>query len=139
MKPADAMSEAMREATNGWYDHTLLSRLDDKQRGGIVLIMQRLHEADLTGHVLDQEAWEQVCFPAIAEQDEEHRYVTPSGTKVFRRLKGEVLQPEREPRQILEALKRAMGAYAFAGQYQQAPAPVGGGLVKFGPGTYAAS
>ena len=130
MKPADAMSETMREATNEWYDHTLLSRLDDKQRGAILLIMQRLHEDDLTGHVLEQEAWEQVCFPAIAEQDEEHRYMTRSGPKVFRRLKGEVLQPEREPRQILDALKRAMGTYAFAGQYQQAPAPVGGDLVK---------
>jgi predicted phage terminase large subunit-like protein len=130
MKPADAMSETLREATNDWYDRTLLSRLDDKQRGAIVLIMQRLHEDDLTGHVLEQDDWEHVCFPAIAEEDEEHHYRTPSGPEVFRRRKGEVLQPEREPLEVLEGLKRAMGTYAFAGQYQQAPAPAGGGLIK---------
>src|SRR5712671_1283215 len=74
MKPADADSESQREATNDWYDRTLLSRLDDKRRGAIVLIMQRLHEDDLTGHVLEQDEWEHVRFPAIAEEDEEHPY-----------------------------------------------------------------
>src|SRR6266851_143323 len=130
LKPADAMSESQRQAANEWFDHTLLSRLDDKQRGAIILIMQRLHEDDLTGHVLEQENWELLRFPAIAEEDEEHHYMTPSGPRVFRRRNGEALQPEREPREILEGLKREMGEYIFAGQYQQAPAPLGGGFVK---------
>jgi predicted phage terminase large subunit-like protein len=130
-KPADAMSEKSREATNEWFDHTLLSRLNDQQRGAIVLIMQRLHEDDLTGHVLrQQEDWEVVRFPAIAEADEVHHYITPSGPRTFCRKKGEALHPDRQPLELLEKRRRDMGTYVFAGQYQQTPAPAGGGLVK---------
>lgn len=55
-----------------WYDHTLCSRLNDKRNGCIILIMQRLHEHDLVGHVLGQEPWRLVRLPAIAEKDETH-------------------------------------------------------------------
>src|SRR5439155_898022 len=74
--------------------------------------------------------WEVVRFPAIAEEDEEYAYSAVLGKDVFRRRKGEALHPEREPLEILEQLRRQMGEYSFAGQYQQAPAPLGGGLVK---------
>src|SRR5436189_149750 len=52
LKPEEALSEARRNATNDWYANTLYSRLNDKRRGAIVIIMQRLHEDDLVGHVL---------------------------------------------------------------------------------------
>jgi hypothetical protein len=123
MKPSEAMSETQRQTVNDWYDQTLLSRLDSKKDGAIVLIMQRLHEDDLTGHVLGQEPWGHLRFPAIAEEDEEHLYMSPSGTRVLRRSKGDVLQPKREPREVLDALKRGMGSIVFAGQYQQTPVP----------------
>ena len=58
LKPEEALSDARRQATNEWYDHTLYSRQNDKRRGAIVIIMQRLHEYDLVGHVLAQESWE---------------------------------------------------------------------------------
>jgi hypothetical protein len=48
----------------------LYSRLNDKQKGGIIIIMQRLHQDDLVGHVLEQEPWEHVKLPAMAEVDE---------------------------------------------------------------------
>ena len=67
LKPEEALSEAQRKAANEWYDHTLYSRLNDKRHGAIVIIMQRLHEDDLVGHVLAQEPWEVLRFPAIAE------------------------------------------------------------------------
>src|SRR5207249_8165688 len=51
LKPEEALSEARRNATNDWYANTLCSRLNDKRGGGIVIIMQRLHEDDLVGHV----------------------------------------------------------------------------------------
>ncbi len=70
LKPEEALSQTQRQAANEWFDHTLYSRLNDKLTGAIVLIMHRLHEDDLTGHVLAQEAWETVRFPAIAEEDE---------------------------------------------------------------------
>ena len=63
LKPEEALSEAHRQGANEWFDHTLYSRLNDKQQGAIVLIMHRLHEDDLVGHVLAQEPWEVVCFP----------------------------------------------------------------------------
>jgi len=52
LKPEEALSEAQRKAANEWYDHTLYSRQNDKKQGAIVIIMQRLHEDDLVGHVL---------------------------------------------------------------------------------------
>src|SRR5438552_3071256 len=64
LKPEEALSDAQRQAANEWYDHTLYSRQNDKQHGAIVIIMQRLHEDDLIGHVLGQEPWEVVCFPS---------------------------------------------------------------------------
>ena len=70
LKPEEALSQAQRRAANEWFDHTLYSRLNDKQKGAIVLIMHRLHEDDLVGHVLAQEDWEVVRFPAIAEEGE---------------------------------------------------------------------
>jgi hypothetical protein len=55
LKPEEALSEAHRHGANEWFDHTLYSRLNDKQQGDIVLIMHRLREDDLVGHVLAQE------------------------------------------------------------------------------------
>src|SRR5215475_8074592 len=72
LKPEEALSDTQRQAANEWFSHTLYSRLNDKRNGAIVIIMQRLHEDDLIGHVLAQERWEVVRFPAIAEEDELH-------------------------------------------------------------------
>ena len=70
LKPEEALSEAHRQGANEWFDHTLYSRLNDKQEGAIVLIMHRLHEDDLVGHVLAQEDWDILRLPAVAEDDE---------------------------------------------------------------------
>jgi predicted phage terminase large subunit-like protein len=130
LKPDEALSDAQRKTANDWFSHTLYSRLNDKRSGAIVIIMQRLHEDDLVGHVLAQEAWEVLSFPAIAEADEVHRIETIWGPQCFRRRQGEALHPAREPRDTLERIRRSVGEYNFAGQYQQSPAPAGGGLVK---------
>ena len=92
--------------------------------------MQRLHEDDLVGHVLGQEQWEVVSFPAIAETDEEHQIETIWEARCFTRRQGEPLHPDREPLDTLDRIRRTIGEYNFAGQYQQSPAPLGGGLVK---------
>ena len=130
LKPEEALSQAQRRAANEWYDHTLYSRLNDKLSGAIVLIMHRLHEDDLAGHVLAQEPWEVVRLSAVAEEDELHRVETVFGRQSFIRKAGEVLHPEREPPEMLEQLRRTIGEYNFAGQYQQTPSPQGGGMVK---------
>jgi hypothetical protein len=123
LKPTDAMSESRRVAANEWFDGTLYSRLNDKTRGAIVIIMQRLHEDDLVGHVLKQEGWEMVSFPSIAENDEEHVVETPFGRKTFIRQTGAALHPERESLETLKRIRATLGEYNFAGQYQQTPAP----------------
>src|SRR5438270_1758192 len=130
LKTDDALSATKRDATNAWYDNTLISRLNSKEKGIIIIVMQRLHQDDLAGHLLEQEGWDVLSFPSIAEEDESYQYETGFGKRVFQRKRGEPLQPEREGLDTLAALRRNMGEYNFAAQYQQSPLPVGGVMVK---------
>ena len=131
LKPEEALSRTQRQAVNEWYDHTLYSRLNDKRSGAIVLIMHRLHEDDLTGHVLAQEAWEMVRFPAIAEARERQVDDSVSAPAHVRAAAGRAAPPgARAARPTCSISAQTIGEYNFAGQYQQAPAPFGGGLVK---------
>jgi predicted phage terminase large subunit-like protein len=130
LKPDEALSESRRKAVNEWYDHTLLSRLNDKAQGCIIIIMQRLHQDDLVGHVLEQEAWEVLSFPAIAEADETHLIESPLGRRSFERRVGDILHPERESATTLAQIRETIGEYTFAAQYQQNPTPLGGAMVK---------
>jgi predicted phage terminase large subunit-like protein len=130
LKPDEALSEPRRKAVNDWYDNTLLSRLNDKAQGCILIIMQRLHQEDLVGHVLEQEPWEVLSFPAIAEQDETFVIEGPLGTRWFKRKEGEALDAERETLAMLAGIRERMGEYNFSSQYQQNPIPLGGAMVK---------
>ena len=130
LKPIDAMSESRRAAANDWFDSTALSRLNDKAKGKIVIVMQRLHEDDLAGHLMKRGGWELVSFPAIAEDDELHVVETRIGGRRFRRKCGEALDPAREPLEILQRIRELIGEVNFAAQYQQRPAPAGGGMIK---------
>ena len=139
LQPDKALSDARRNSTNDWYDNTLISRLNHKLTGCIVIVMQRLHEDDLVGHVLAiqermgldiEPKWKLVRFPAIAEEDETHVVQRLSKKFSYSRRAGEILHPEREPREILDQLRETLGEYHFAGQYQQSPAPLGGGIIK---------
>jgi hypothetical protein len=71
--------------------------------------MQRLHEDDLVGHVLAQEPWEVVRFPAIAEADEAHEVATIWGPRCFTRQQCEALHPKREPLDTLERIRLTVG------------------------------
>src|SRR5205085_941637 len=111
-----------------------LSRLDDKQNGAIVLVMQRLHEDDPAGVLLrSSDKWTVVNLPAIAERDEQ----IPIGNgQIHFRHADDVLHPEREPREVLERL-RAHSPEMFAAQYQQQPVPPGGAARSSAPGSAA--
>jgi predicted phage terminase large subunit-like protein len=130
LKPDDALSETRRTAVNEWYENTLLSRVNDKAEGCIIIIMQRLHQNDLVGHVTERGYWHVLSFPAIAERDETHVIVDNYGTRYFHRKAGEALHPARESVATYEAIRRTIGDYNFASQYQQDPAPLGGAMVK---------
>jgi hypothetical protein len=82
IKPQDAQSKSVRDKTIQWYENTLLSRLDDKVHGAIVLVMQRLHLDDLAGHLLERGGFDHLCLPAIAEGREPLSSVTAASTFV---------------------------------------------------------
>jgi hypothetical protein len=71
-----------------------------------------------------------VSLPAIAEEDETIFVDSLLGPRSFERRRGEALHPAREPLPMLEQIRRTIGDYNFASQYQQSPSPLGGGLVK---------
>lgn len=129
LKAEDAASETARAEVIRWYSTTLATRLNDKQRGVIIVVMQRLHEDDLAGHLLDQRGWRHLDLPAIATEDQTVR-IGPESNDVHCRREGEVLHPEREPRSTLERIKADLGSLAFSAQYQQRPIPLEGNLVK---------
>lgn len=129
LKPTEALSETKRAAVSEWYDSTLTSRLDDKKKDVIILIMQRLHVDDLVGHVLEKDGqhWVHLNLPAIADRAMD----VPLGDgRFYHRAEGELLHAEREPRATLEDLRSAMGSQSFSAQYQQAPVPPGGALIR---------
>ena len=82
LKPQEAQSQSARDSLKQWYSNTLLSRLDHKTEGSIIVVMQRLHPDDLVGHLLEQEGWRHLNLPAIAEEESSVRL---SATRSFRR------------------------------------------------------
>jgi len=130
LKPDEAASDLQRQKVNDWFDGTLFSRLNNKDAGVIILIMQRLHVDDLAGHLQSRGGWEVVSLPAIAGGTETFTYQTLLGEEQHSREAGELLHPERESRAVLDELRMNLGEYAFAGQYLQEPYPSGGALVK---------
>ena len=127
IKPDEANSETVRNAVNDWYRSTLSSRLNNKATGAIICVMQRLHQYDLCGLLLEAGSWDQLSLPAIAEEGA----VIPltRGRKHLRR-RGDVLHPGRESRQTLADQRNEMGSAAFAAQYQQAPLPALGNVFR---------
>ena len=130
LKPDEALSDTQRKFVNDWHDGTLYSRLNDKTKGAIILIMQRLHQDDLVGYLVEKGGWEHLSFPAIAQEDEVFQIQTQYGVRKFMRRAGEALHPGRESLEALEQIRQTIGEYNFAGQYQQSPVPPGGGLIK---------
>ena len=98
---AAALSESERRRVAEFYDNTLYSRLNNKAEGAIVIVMQRLHQDDLVGHVLEKEDWEVLSIPAIATEDTTYR-LGPAPSDIYERRAGDVLHPARENRARLE-------------------------------------
>jgi len=111
-KAGEGNSEVMRRNVIDWFGTTMESRKNSPDTP-IIIIMQRLHEMDLTGWLLsggNGEHWRHVCIPARDNSDNS-------------------FWPEQFPAEMLDRLERS-NAYVFAGQYMQRPAPIGGGIFK---------
>jgi predicted phage terminase large subunit-like protein len=120
-----AASAVERQAVLDWHDQTIPTRLNEPERGVRVVIMQRLHEQDLSGHLIEHGGWTHLCLPA--EYEPTHPFVWPDDP---RGEEGELLWPEHVNAAALAGLKVEMGSYVAAGQLQQRPAPLEGGIFK---------
>jgi predicted phage terminase large subunit-like protein len=114
----EARSEVMRQKLWEWWTETAGSRLEPE--GTLIVVMTRSHEDDMVGRLLaaeDAGNWTHLCFPAIAEEAD-----------VLGREPGDPLWPGRFDAEALAEIRTRVGSYAFAGEYQQRPAPAGGAI-----------
>ena len=133
LKAQEGFSDAARIGANVWWDQTMSTRLNDPDTGCRVIIMQRLHDQDLVGHVMDRmeaggEHYETLILPC--EYEPGRKCVTSIGFEDPRKEAGSLLWPERFSRDTVDTLKITLGPYATAAQLQQRAAPIEGGMFK---------
>lgn len=132
----EAFSKAHRTKITIWWDNAARNRLNDLVTGKRCLIQQRLHEEDLTGHVLAKhpEIWDHLVIRQEYEPPTEKNPTTPTGLGWVdpRTVPGELFFPERFPRNAVEEERISLASSGFAGQHQQRPAPAEGSIFKKG-------
>lgn len=122
-------SEAKREDAIRWFTETLPTRVNDPINSAIIVIMQRVHEDDVSGYILKNDlGYEHLMIPM--EFEPSRKCYTSIGFEDPRTEENELAWPERMPRQVIERDKKVMGSYATAGQFQQRPVPRGGGMFQ---------
>lgn len=127
--PKEANSEAERQNTINFFTHTLPSRLDDPKTGVFIVVMQRLHEEDLTGYILAEDlGYEYLRLPAEAEKRTIIQF--PKSKKIWIREEGDILSPGRFTKETLETTRKTMGSAAYGAQYGQDPLPAEGEVFK---------
>lgn len=125
--PEGAESDVQRQAVINWWDQTMSTR--GVSRGAKrVIIMQRLHEEDLSGHVLRGGDYVHICLPMRYEP--KRMVQTPLGWNDPRTVPGELLAPEQFSEDRVRTLETKLGSYGAAGQLQQRPTPDSGGAIK---------
>ena len=123
--PQLARSEVERENANRFFNETLRSRLNNPDKGIFIVIMQRLHENDMTGMLLEKEPhnWEHICLPAELSDN-----VKPIELQELY-IDG-LLFPQRLSKSVLDGFRIGLGSYGYSGQYSQLPSPSEGGIFK---------
>lgn len=124
-----AESPKERETTTRKFREGAQNRLNDQEKSAIVVIMQRLHSDDVSG-VIERLGMDYVHLCLPMEFDPDRKCTTKIGFEDPRTYDGELLDPHRFSANTVANLKRDMGAYAYAGQYQQRPTPREGGLFQ---------
>ena len=125
-KPKKRMSDTARARVLDWHDGTLGFRFNDPKTGVEVVVMQRLHERDLSGHLLERGGYTHLCLPARYERPPP----VPSGPTTPAQQEGELLWPAHIPEPELDGIEQTMGSFRAAGQLQQRPAAAEGELLK---------
>jgi len=160
LSSAQALSEMFRKRATNWFDQTLVTRLNNRKKGVIILVMHRLHQEDLTWHLLSKpkNIWNHTCLPMISENKEIIYSIKKPAPPVpviqvtinerigwlynkpasriaparilYSREEGQLLYPLYGGKEEIEMIKAELGSYAFAAQYQQNPLPLSSGIIK---------
>ncbi len=127
--PSKIHSITERKKVQRWIQETLFSRLNDKEKGRILLVMQRLHQDDLTGYLTSKKNhnWKEICLPAISEKDE---IIELNEKQYYARKINEPLQENRDNLKMLNQIKKEIGENIFQAQYQQNPSNMQNGFIK---------
>jgi len=126
VSPQNAASNTERENANEWYRTTFYSRLNNPKTGVRIIIMQRIHENDLSGFLLDRETrlnYNHICIPATEDGN-----VKPK--KLIQFYEDGYFWKERFGKEVLDDYKTALGTYGYAGQLMQTPTPIDSGMIK---------
>lgn len=122
-------SDAIRGNTVRWFREAMSNRLNDQDSSAIVVIMQRVHEEDVSGTILSK-SMNYVHFCVPMEYDPQRAIRNSWGWQDRRVYDGELAWPERFPAEVVAQLRTDIGPYAWSSQYAQSPAPRGGGIFK---------
>jgi predicted phage terminase large subunit-like protein len=128
LNAVNALSASERVKVNHWFDTALLSRLDDRRMGAVIVVMQRLHEDDLSGHLLEKGGWKQFSLPVRNIDGDRQFALLTGGTKFW--PAGADLMPSRLSTREQADLLASMGETAYSAQYLQQPMPTGGAIVR---------
>lgn len=131
VKPPDkrkALSTAELVTANHWIDQTLSTRKIDKEITPLVMIMQRLHQEDPTGHILNKKKSNVLHISLPGEITSYRDYVRP--VELLLHYKDNLLDPSRLSWNVLKDMESTLGQYGYAGQVGQNPVPPTGGMFK---------
>lgn len=123
----DAYSDGARESVNTYFDRVLSSRVIDETEAKFIIVMQRLHENDLVGHLMAKGDWHELKLQAKAT---EPAWIDIGGPGMHEVKVGDLLHEARLPQHVLDRKIRDMGSIEFEAQFQQNPVPAKGNIVK---------
>lgn len=125
INPLKAHSEVELKNCITWFKETLYSRLNNQKVGLRIIIMQRLHQEDLTGYVLENQPdlWKHICIPVSSDYE-----IKPG--ELAEKYQAGLFFPSRFNPDTIAQAKTTLGTYGFAGQMGQKPSPLGGGIIK---------
>lgn len=136
----DGESDIKRDTTNSWWDQVWSTRLNNPKEDVRIVVQQRLHQQDVSGHIIENDIndeWVKLILPMEYEKSR-HCVTVPAGYTIPenwedpRREEGELLCPTRFPLEEINQFKHQLGAYGYAGQFQQRPSPEEGEIIKKG-------
>lgn len=126
----EVQSAVTRQAVLDWWDQSMSTRLNSED-GAFVIVMQRVHERDLVGHILANElGYDHLCLPAEYEAQHPTPIQSSLGFNDPRTKEGELLWPARFSKRSIDEIKVKLGTIGAAGQLQQRPSPKGGAILR---------